>query len=191
MAWHGAERRHGMRRLKLDEATEDRLADTFKYLVIAAALATLPLTAAYWFEWDHWAFTVADWAVWSVFVFEYAFYLAISTNRWRTTRNMWLSVAIMLFSFPLLHEVLKSTRLIRLLRPVPLLRQSAALRQLELMQLSGVRSVGTKTGWTTAKEKLGEDHWITRWMVYLERLKAWFLERVIQKVRPGSRGSDD
>lgn len=191
MAWHGAERRHGMRRLKLDEASEDRLADTFKYLVIAAALATLPLTAAYWFEWDHWAFTVADWAVWSVFVFEYAFYLAISTNRWRTTRNMWLSVAIMLFSFPLLHEVLKSTRLIRLLRPVPLLRQSAALRQLELMQLSGVRSVGTKTGWTTAKEKLGEDHWITRWMVYLERLKAWFLERVIQKVRPGSRGSDD
>lgn len=180
-----------MRRLKLDESTEDTVAATFKYLIIIAALATLPLTAAYWFGWDHWAFTVADWAVWSVFVFEYSFYLAISSNRWRTTRNMWLSVAIMLFSFPLLHEVLKSTRLIRLIRPVPLLRQSAALRQLELLQLSSMRSAGTKTGWETAKEKLGDDHWIARWMVYLERLKAWFLERVIQKVRPGSRGSGD
>jgi hypothetical protein len=166
-----------MWRLELDEATEDRVADIFKYLVIIAALATLPLTAAYWFDWDHQAFVIGDWVVWSVFVFEYLFYLAISDDRWKTTKSMWLSVLIVLFSFPLLHEVLKSTRLIRLVRPVPLLRQSMVLRQVELMRLSNMRSAGTKTGWSTVKEKLGEDHWITRWMVYLERLKSWTIRK--------------
>lgn len=164
-----------MWRLELEESREDTVAEIFKYLVILAALATLPLTAAYWFEWDHWAFVWGDWIVWSVFVFEYLFYLSISEDRWQTTKSMWLSVLIVLFSFPLLHEVLQSTRLIRLVRPVPLLRQSMVLRQVELMRISNMRSAGAKTGWGTAKEKLGEDHWITRWMVYLESLKAWVI----------------
>ena len=156
------------------------------YLVIIAALATIPLTAAYWFEWEHWAFTVADWVVWSVFVLEYAFYLAISSDRWRTTKSMWLSVLIVLFSFPLLHEVLKSTRLIRLVRPVPLLRQSMVLRQVELMRLSNMRSAGTQTGWGAAKEWLGADHWIAQWMLYLERLRAWLIDKVMRAVRRDS-----
>lgn len=169
-----------MRRLELEEATEDRIARIFTYLVIIAALATLPLTAAYWFEWEHWAFTVGDWVVWSVFVFEYMFYLAISSDRWQTTKSMWLSVLIVLFSFPLLHEILQTTRLIRLVRPVPLLRQSMVLRQVELMRLSNMRSAGTQTGWGAAKEQLGEDHWITRWMLYFERLKSWLIDRIMR-----------
>jgi hypothetical protein len=179
-----------MLRLELDQPTEDRVADIFKYLVIMGALATLPLTAAYWFEWDHWAFTVGDWIVWGIFASEYAFYLSISSDRWRTTKNMWLSVAIVIFSFPLMHHILQSTRLIRLARPVPLLRQGMLLRQFELLQLSSMRSAGTKTGWQTAKEKLGDDHWITRWMVYLERLKAWIIEFVIDRFRRKSTGDD-
>jgi hypothetical protein len=175
-----------MWRLELEESTEDRVAGVFKYLVIIGALATLPLTAAYWFEWDHWAFTAGDWVVWGIFVAEYSFYLSISDDRWQTTKNMWLSVAIVIFSFPLLHEVLKSTRLIRLVRPVPLLRQSMVLRQVELMRLSNMRSAGTKTGWNTAKEKLGEDHWITEWMVYMERLKAWAIRNILSRVGIGS-----
>ncbi len=178
-----------MWRLELKESTEDTVADVFKYLVIIAALATLPLTAAYWFEWEHWAFVWGDWIVWSVFVFEYLFYISISENRWQTTKNMWLSVLIVLFSFPLLHEVLKSTRLIRLVRPVPLLRQSMVLRQVELMRLSNMRSAGTKTGWSTAKEKFGEDHVITRWMYYFERLKAWAISKVMSLF--GRSESDD
>jgi hypothetical protein len=181
-----------MRRLELEESTEDTIAEIFKYLVIIAALATIPLTMAYWFEWEHWAFVAGDWVVWSVFVFEYMFYLAISSDRWQTTKNMWLSVLIVLFSFPLLHEVLKSTRLIRLVRPVPLLRQSMVLRQVELMRLSNMRSAGTKTGWQTAKTKLGEDHWITRWMLYFERLKSWALSSVLSLFgRGGSASAED
>jgi hypothetical protein len=168
-----------MRRLELDDGTEDRIAEVFKYLVIIAALATLPLTAAYWFEWDHWGFVVGDWVVWSVFVLEYGFYLAISDDRWETTKKMWLSVLIVLFSFPLLHEVLKSTRLIRLVRPVPLLRQSMVLRQVELMRLSNMRSAGTKTGLQEAKERLGEEHEVTRGIRYVERLKSWVVSRVL------------
>lgn len=97
---------------------------------------------------------------------------------------MWLSVLVVLFSFPLLHEVLKSTRLIRLVRPVPPLRQSMLLRQVELMRLSNMRSAGAKIGWREAKLKLGEDHWITRWMVYLERFKAWVFSRMLNTFRP-------
>ncbi|MEX2426375.1 MAG: hypothetical protein WD401_06390 [Thermomicrobiaceae bacterium] len=180
-----------MRRLELDETTEKRWIETFRILVIIAAIATLPLTAAYWLDWDHWGIVVADWVVWSVFVCEYVFYLAITSDRWQTTRTMWLSVGIILFSFPLLHEILQSTRLIRLIRPVPLLRQTAILRQLELAQLSTMRSKGTQTGWAKAKEKLGEDHWITHWMIYLERFKAWVIDRVCGVFRCGSRTQGD
>ena len=172
-----------MRRLELDETTEERIASTFKYLVIVAALATIPLTAAYWFEWEHWGFVVADWVVWTVFVLEYGFYLAISTDRWRTTKKMWLSVLIVIFSFPLLHEVLKSARLIRLVRPVPVLRQSMVLRQLDLMRLSNMRSAGAETGWQEVKLRLGEEHWITQWMEYLERLKSWAFTRALNMFR--------
>lgn len=180
-----------MVQLELDKPTEDRIAESFKYLVIVGALATLPLTAAYWFEWDHWAFTVANWTVWGIFLSEYMFYMSISSDRWRTTKNMWLSVVIVLFSFPLLHEILQASRIIRLARPIPILRQGMLLRQLELMQLTGMRSAGTKTGWETTKEKLGEDHWITRWMVYMERLKAWTIEHILSKVGIGTSGKSN
>ena len=167
-----------VRRLELEQRTQERTEKIFQVLVIIAALATIPLTAAYWFEWEHWAFTAGDWTVWSVFVIEYAFYLAISSDRWQTTKSMWLSVGIILFSFPLLHEILKTTRLIRLVRPVPLLRQSMVLRQVELFRLSNIRSRGTQIGWSKTKERLGEDHWLTRRMVQVERLRAWAIRRL-------------
>jgi hypothetical protein len=175
-----------MWRLKLEQKTEDTIANILEILVIIAALVTLPLTAAYWFEWEHPGFIIADWVVWSVFIVEYGFYMAISDDRRQTTRNMWLSVFIIVFSFPLLHEILKSTRLIRLVRPVPLLRQSMVLRQIQLMRFSNMRSKGTQKGWEKTKEHLGEDHEVTRWMDYLERLKAWAVQRVMSVFRRGS-----
>jgi hypothetical protein len=182
-----------MRHLELEQKTEDTIANILEVLVIIAAIATIPLTAAYWFEWEHRSIVIIDWVVWSVFIVEYAFYMAISTDRWQTTRNMWLSVFIIVFSFPLLHEVLKSTRLIRLVRPVPLLRQSMVLRQIQLMRFSNMRSKGTQMGWQKTKEHLGEDHAVTRWMVYFERLKAWAIDRCLRVFRRGSSrwSSDD
>jgi hypothetical protein len=165
-----------MPRLELEEQRQERIENVFQALIITAALATLPLTAAYWFEWEHWMIVVGDWVVWSVFVAEYAFFLAISTNRWQTTKNMWLSVGIILFSFPLLHELLKTTRLIRLVRPVPLLRQSMVLRQIQFFRLSNIRSAGSQVGWTMVKQSLGEGHRIVRWMVAMERLKDWLIK---------------
>jgi hypothetical protein len=170
-----------MWRLELEEQRQERIEHAFQILIIIAALTTLPLTAAYWFEWEHWTITVGDWIVWFVFVVEYAFFMAVSSDRWQTTKNMWLSAAIVIFSFPLLHEILRTTRLIRLVRPVPLLRQSMVLRQVQFFRLSNIRSVGSQVGWTKAKESLGDDSVIVRWMVYLERLKAW----MIGKVWPG------
>ena len=103
-----------------------------------------------------------------MFLVEYAFYMAISTNRWQTTKENWLSVVIIVLSFPLLHEILKSTRLIRLLRPIPLLRQAALLRQIELFRLSNVRNAGSKAAVTAAKEELGKEHWAVRFIIRVE-----------------------
>lgn len=166
-----------MLRLQLDHSRRERIEEIFRILVIIAALATFPLTAAYWFEWEHWSITVGDWVVWSVFVVEYAYFMAISTDRWQTTKNMWLSAGIIVFSFPLLHELLKTTRLIRLVRPVPMLRQSMVLRQIQFFRLSNIRSAGSQVGWSKAKESLDDNHPVVRWMVYLERLKAWLIKR--------------
>jgi hypothetical protein len=176
-----------MRRLELEQDRQERIENTFQILIIIAALTTFPLTAAYWFEWEHWTITVGDWIVWSVFVAEYAFFMAVSSDRWQTTKNMWLSAAIIVFSFPLLHELLKTTRLIRLVRPVPLLRQSTVLRQIQFFRLSNIRSAGSHVGWSKAKESLGDDSRIVRWMVYLERLKAW----IIGKIWPGGEPESD
>ncbi len=159
-------------RLKLESGLEESISDYLTFAVIIAALLTLPLTITYWFEVEHPLITVADWLIWSVFVVEYGFYMAISTNRWQTTKENWLSVLIIVFSFPLLHEILKSTRLIRLLRPLPLLRESALLRHIELFRLSSARGAGSKAAVTEAKEKLGKEHWAVRFIVRVEYYRS-------------------
>lgn len=159
---------HQYMRLKLEPETEESISDWLTLVVIIAALLTIPLTIAFWFEVENRLIAVADWTIWSVFVIEYGFYMAISENRWKTTRSHWLSIFIIVFSFPLLHEILKSTRLIRLVRPIPLLRQSAVLRQVELLRLSNVRSAGTQAAVEKAKDALGKDHGVVRWIVRFE-----------------------
>ena len=159
-------------RLKLRSALEESLSNYLTFAVIIAAILTLPLTIAYWLEVEHPLITVADWLIWAVFVVEYSFYMAISQHRWETTKDNWLSVFIILLSFPLLHEILKSTRLIRLLRPLPLLRQSALLRHIELFRLSSARGAGSKAAVTEAKEKLGKEHWAVRFIVRVEYYRS-------------------
>jgi hypothetical protein len=162
----------GSMRLKLDKESEELISDYLTFAVIVAALLTIPLTIAYWVEIENPLVTVTDWVIWSVFVVEYGFYMAISKDRWQTTKDSWLSVLIILFSFPLLHDVLKSTRLIRLVRPIPLLRQAAVLRQVELLRLSNMRGAGVQAGVRTAKDKLGSDHWVVRSIVRCEYYRS-------------------
>jgi hypothetical protein len=175
-------------RLDLESATEESISDYLTTAVIIAAVSTVPLTAAYWFEVEHPLITVADWLIWSVFVIEYAFYMAISKDRWQTTKGHWLSVLIIVLSFPLLHEILKSTRLIRLLRPLPLLRQSALLRQVELFRLSNIRTAGSKAAVTTAKEKLGKEHWAVRFIVRTEYYRSRMVTAAL-KILPFTKSS--
>ena len=144
-------------RLKLESELEESLSNYMTFAVIIAAILTIPLTIIYWMEVEHPLISVADWLIWAVFVVEYAFYMAISRDRWETTKDNWLSVLIILFSFPMLHEIFQSTRLARLLRPLPLLRQSALLRQIELFRLSSVRNAGSSAAVTAAKDKLGRN----------------------------------
>lgn len=167
-------------RLKLDPAHEESVSNYLTFAVIVAALLTLPLTIAYWLEVEHPLITAADWLVWAVFLVEFAFYMAISQDRWKTTKQNWLSVLIIVLSFPLLHEMLKSTRLVRLLQPLPLLRQSALLRQIELFRLSNVRSAGGKAAMTEAKDKLGDEHWAVRFIVRFEYYSSRFVTVVLR-----------
>lgn len=159
-------------RLKLDSAVEESLSNYLTFAVIIAAIMTAPLTIAYWLEIEHPLITVGDWLIWTVFMVEYAFYMAISHDRWKTTKENWLSVFIILLSFPLLHEILKSSRLIRLLRPLPLMRQTALLRQIELFRLSSVRNVGGDEAKKEAKDKLGQEHWAVRFIVRVEYYRS-------------------
>lgn len=159
-------------RLRLDQKVEEAISDGLTFAVIVAALLTIPLTIAYWIDFEHIGLIVLDWLVWTVFVVEYAFYMAISRNRWETTKHHWLSVLIVIFSFPLLHEVLKSTRLVRLVRPVPLLRQAAVLQQVELLRLSNMRSAGSQAAITEAKKRLGKQHWVVRSIIRFEYYRS-------------------
>lgn len=169
-------------RLQLEPELEESLSNYLTFTVIVAAILTLPLTITYWMDIEHPLITLADWLIWAVFAVEFAFYMAISQDRWKTTKENWLSVLIILLSFPLLHEILKSTRLIRLLRPLPLLRQTALLRQIELFRLSSVRNAGSSAAMTEAKDKLGEEHWAVRFIVrfeyYCSRLATLLLKLV-------------
>ena len=169
-------------RLQLESAFEESLSNYLTFVVIIAAILTLPLTIAYWQDVEHPLITVADWLIWSVFVVEYTFYMAISRDRWQTTKDNWLSVLIILLSFQLLHEILKATRLIRLLRPLPLLRQTALLRQIELLRLSTVRNAGSSAAVTAAKDKLGEEHWAVRFIVRVEYYRSRVVTAVLKFV---------
>ena len=93
-----------------------------------------------------------------------------------------------MFSFPLLHEILKSTRLVRLLRPLPLLRQSALLRQVELFRLSNMRSAGSGAAVTAAKENLGKEHWAVRFIVRVEYYRSRIVT-VFLKILPFTKSS--
>lgn len=171
-----------MRRLKLEPALEESLSNYLTAAVIIAAILTLPLTVTYWLEVEHPVITVADWLIWTVFAVEYAFYMAISHNRWETTKDNWLSVLIIVLSFPLLHEILKSTRLVRLLRPLPLLRQTALLRQIELFRLASVRGAGSNAAMAEAKNKLGNEHWAVRFLVRVEYYRSRVVTAVLKFV---------
>jgi voltage-gated potassium channel len=66
--------------------------------------------------------SVADWIIWTVFAVEFGVLIAISDNRRQTARKHWISLAIIIVSFPLLPALFAATRFARALRLVRLVR---------------------------------------------------------------------
>jgi hypothetical protein len=120
--------------------------------VIVAALATMPLTYAHMQEWDGPVLFALDWVVWSVFLIEFSFLMAISTNRKRTMRQQWFNLGIVVVSFPLLPHLLGLTRLMRLFRPLRMVAGFRIARPVQLLRLYAMRSAGSRRAMGKLKE---------------------------------------
>jgi voltage-gated potassium channel len=66
--------------------------------------------------------TAADWAIWGIFAIEYVVLLATAPSRRAFVTRNWLTLVIVVVSFPLLPAVLDLARVARLARAVRLLR---------------------------------------------------------------------
>lgn len=107
-----------------DATAEDRhsrLGRIFTPLVIAAALVTLPLILLE-SRYNSPVLSAVDWAVWAVFAVEFVVLLATAPSRARYLRSSWLSLAIVVLTFPLLPSLLSALRLARLAPVVGVLR---------------------------------------------------------------------
>jgi voltage-gated potassium channel len=91
-------------------------------LVILAALATIPIVILQERHFYHVAVSVIDWLIWAIFLVEFVFGIIVAENRKAYARGNWLGVAVIVFSFPLLPDLLASIRVLRVARIARLLR---------------------------------------------------------------------
>jgi voltage-gated potassium channel len=68
------------------------------------------------------SFLIADWTIWAVFAMEYLVALTLAEDRVRYVRSAWLSLLVVVVSFPLLPTVFAMARLARILRLLRLVR---------------------------------------------------------------------
>lgn len=128
----------------LAELRNDRITEGEKTLlkivsraVAIVALATIPVTIAELNESSSLLVRVADWLIWLVFLVEWVLMLVfppktggflgrkvLDHHNWRDWRN-WLSVAILITSFPLLYPAFQLIRLVRVVRLARLGRVAA------------------------------------------------------------------
>ena len=91
-------------------------------LVILAALATIPIVILQERHFDHLAVSLIDWLIWAIFLVDYAFGITVVKSRKTYARRNWLGLAVIIFSFPMLPDLLASIRLVRLARIARLIR---------------------------------------------------------------------
>jgi voltage-gated potassium channel len=90
--------------------------------VVLAALGTVPVVVMEEQGMTSGWVLAADWAIWAVFLVEYLIEITLASSRGEYARKNWLSVIVILVSFPLLPSVLSLTRLARLARVMRLVR---------------------------------------------------------------------
>jgi voltage-gated potassium channel len=91
-------------------------------VVILAALLSVPLTIVEISGQNGIAFQVADWIIWSVFAVEYALAVILAEDRRRFVLSAWLSLLVVVISFPLLPALFDLARLARIARLLRLIR---------------------------------------------------------------------
>jgi voltage-gated potassium channel len=91
-------------------------------VVVMAALLSVPLTIVEVEGQNGSSFLVADWVIWSVFAGEYALGLALAEDPRRFVLRAWLSLLVVVISFPLLPALFGMVRLARLARLLRLIR---------------------------------------------------------------------
>lgn len=127
-------------------ALRKRAARPLDLLVVAAALATIPIVIAQEMGSTRQWIVIADWAVWSIFVLDFGLMFLAAADRARYCLRNVLGLAIVVLSFPLLPDLLASVRVVRIGRAVRLLRlvrvSAALLRGISsLRRMVGVQSL--------------------------------------------------
>ena len=101
---------------------ERRWRQRFDVLVVLAALATIPIVILQEKGVEHSSVIATDWFIWAAFLAEFLFGLVTARQRPDYARREWLSVAVVVLSFPLLPDLLASVRVVRVTRVLRLVR---------------------------------------------------------------------
>jgi voltage-gated potassium channel len=128
--------------IELNESQRERVERYLEGTVIAAALVTIPLTYYQATGVTGTTISIADWAIWIVFLVEYLIMMVIVGDRWAYTRKNWLMVAVVVVTFPALPHLLQLARLVRLVRLVRIVR----LLRLGMVTARSVRALRVVLG---------------------------------------------
>lgn len=111
---------------------EQQIEHRLEILVIVAAVATIPVTFAESQGISGWPILTVDWAIWLIFTAEFVVLYRFAHDKRSYVKRSWLSIIIIVVSFPLLPYLLSLARLARLIRLMRLFR---------LMRLTAVTAV--------------------------------------------------
>jgi voltage-gated potassium channel len=110
------------------QAQSGRVTHSLEPLVLAAALAIIPVvviqTDVHSGVWVTVA-SVANWVIWAIFLGELVFVLTVAERKQAAVRAHWLDLAVVVLTVPLLGRLLSAVRLVRLARLFRLVRLAA------------------------------------------------------------------
>ena len=98
------------------ERLHDLIELPLQILVVLAAFATIPIIYIQEHGEITATVTAADWAVWVIFLTEFALLGLCAANRAQYSKGQWLSILIIVLSFPALPDLLHSVRVLRVAR---------------------------------------------------------------------------
>ena len=99
-----------------DERLKKRVQNGLEIAAILAAIATVPLIIYDYENPGDPQVNVGDWILWSIFLIQFLYTLAVSADRLAYARSRWVLVLVIIVSFPLLPNLLSLSRLARLIR---------------------------------------------------------------------------